>query len=159
KPAELFTLSVIIQRTIENQRNRRRQLAEKLRMRRLALDPFTGKSSSIRRLSELSHKAASTDIPVLIQGEKGTGKGLLARWLHQNGPRASEPFVDLSCGGRSHDLQENELFGHERGISPGAVQGKAGLLEIGHKGSVFLDEIGDLDLQVQVKLLKVLEEK
>jgi len=84
---------------------------------------------------------------------------VLARWLHQNGSRSSQPFVDLNCGGLSRDLLETELFGHERGAFTGAVQSKSGLLEIAHKGTVFLDEIGDVDLQVQPKLLKVLEEK
>jgi DNA-binding NtrC family response regulator len=96
---------------------------------------------------------------VLIQGATGAGKGVLARWLHQNGPRSERPFVDLNCAGLSKELVETELFGHEKGAFTGAVQNKMGLLEIGHKGTIFLDEIGDLDLQVQPKLLKVLEEK
>src|SRR3954468_13620512 len=159
KPVELSALALIIQRSLENQRNRQRQLVENTRKNRNALDPFLGRSASIRRLAEMARKVASSESPVLIQGETGTGKGVLARWLHQNGGRSSQPFVDLNCGGLSRDLLETELFGHERGAFTGAVQNKSGLLEIAHKGTVFLDEIGDVDLQVQPKLLKVLEEK
>jgi DNA-binding NtrC family response regulator len=96
---------------------------------------------------------------VLIQGETGTGKGVTARWIHAHSSRSSESFVDLNCGGLSHELLETELFGHEKGAFTSAMQSKTGLLEIAHKGTVFLDEIGDVDLQVQPKLLKVLEEK
>jgi DNA-binding NtrC family response regulator len=159
KPAELSALMVLIQRSLENQRNHRKQVAEKTRMHRNALDPFIGDSEGIKKLSELANKVAATDSPVLILGETGSGKGVLARWLHQNGPRAPEPFVDLNCGGFSRELLDTELFGHERGAFTGAVQSKTGLLEIAHKGTVFLDEIGDVDLQIQPRLLKVLEDK
>jgi len=159
KPAELATLHVIIQRSLENGRNRRKQLAERSRLKRKSPDPFLGKSDSIQKLADLAQKVAFNDSPVLIQGETGTGKGVLARWLHYHGPRSSEPFVDLNCGGLSRDLLETELFGHERGAFTGATQTKIGLLEIAHRGTVFLDEVGDVDLQVQPKLLKVLEEK
>lgn len=159
KPVELSALGLIIQRSLENQRNRQRQLVENTRKNRNALDPFLGKSMAIRRLAEMARKVSTSESPVLIQGETGTGKGVLARWLHQNGTRGAQPFVDLNCGGLSRDLLETELFGHERGAFTGAVQSKSGLLEIAHKGTVFLDEIGDVDLQVQPKLLKVLEEK
>jgi DNA-binding NtrC family response regulator len=159
KPAELATLHVIIQRSLENQRNRRKQLAEKSRMGRKNPDPFLGKSDVIRKLGEMAQKVAFTESPVLIQGETGTGKGVLARWLHYHGARSSEPFVDLNCGGMSRELLETELFGHERGAVSGAAQSKTGLLEIAHKGTLFLDEVGEADTQVQPKLLKVLEEK
>jgi DNA-binding NtrC family response regulator len=159
KPTELSTLSLMIQRCIENQRNRQKQIAEKSLLRRKTLDPFLGSSAAITRIAETAKKILSSDSPVLIQGETGTGKGILARWLHQNGPRSASPFVDLNCGALSRDLLETELFGHERGAFTGAVQTKTGLFEIAHKGTVFLDEIGDVDLQVQPKLLKVLEDK
>jgi DNA-binding NtrC family response regulator len=159
KPVELSALGLIVQRSLENQRNRHRQRAENARKHRNALDPFLGNSSPIRRLAEIAKKVAASESPVLIQGETGTGKGVLARWLHQNGSRACQPFIDLNCGGLSRDLLETELFGHERGASTGAVQSKSGLLDIAHKGTMFVDEIGDVDVQVQPKLLKVLEEK
>lgn len=159
KPTELAVLAATIQRCIENLRARQKQTAERIRHRRRTPNPFLGTSAIILRLEETARKTLLSDSPILIQGETGAGKGVLARWLHQNGPRASAPFVDLNCGALSRELLETELFGHERGAFTGAVQAKAGLLEIAHKGTVFLDEIGDVDPQVQPKLLNVLEEK
>jgi DNA-binding NtrC family response regulator len=159
KPADLTTLHILLQRSLENYRTRQVQLADKSRVQRDVRDPFIGKSSRIKKLADVAEKVLHTNSPVLIQGETGTGKGVLAHWLHQNGPRAARPFVDLNCAGLSKDLLETELFGHEKGAFTGAVQSKIGLLEISHKGTAFLDEIGDLDLQVQPKLLKVLEDK
>jgi DNA-binding NtrC family response regulator len=159
KPIELSTLHVVIQRCIENRRNRLKQLAEKTRQSRDRVDPFLGRSPVIRRLAEICAKVVTSDSPILIQGETGTGKGVLAHWFHENSSRNPEPFVDLNCGGLSRELLESELFGYEKGAFTGAVQSKAGLLEIAHKGTVFLDEIGDVDLQLQPRLLKVLEEK
>ena len=84
---------------------------------------------------------------------------MLANWIHRNGPRADEPFLDLNCAGLSRELLESELFGHEKGAFTSAVNAKQGLLEVANRGTVFLDEIGDIDLQVQPKLLKVLEDR
>ncbi|HKB79671.1 MAG TPA: sigma-54 dependent transcriptional regulator, partial [Thermoanaerobaculia bacterium] len=126
---------------------------------RMAFDPFAGTSEAIRQLESDARKTVLTDRPVLLQGETGSGKGVLATWLHRNGRRSGEPFVDLNCAGLSRDFLESELFGHQRGAFTGAVQDKQGLLDIAHRGTLFLDEIGDIDLQVQPKLLKVLEEK
>ncbi len=159
KPIELATLLVVLQRCVENRRNRQKQLAEKTRQSRERIDPFLGRSPVIRRLAEVCSKVVSADSPILIQGETGSGKGILAHWFHENGPRSAEPFVDLNCGGLSRELLESELFGYEKGAFTGAVNSKSGLLEIAHKGTVFLDEIGDVDLQLQPRLLKVLEEK
>jgi len=159
KPVDLATLNVLLQRSLANHQIRRVQLADKRRGYPHVPDPFLGKSARIQKLAEVAHKVLNTNSPVLIQGATGSGKGVLARWLHQNGPRADWPFVDLNCAGLSKELLETELFGHEKGAFTGAVQNKVGLLEIGHKGTIFLDEIADLDLQVQPKLLKVLEEK
>jgi DNA-binding NtrC family response regulator len=159
KPAELSTLHVLIQRSLENQRNHRQQLAERTRSSRGIRDPFLGKSECMRRLADLASEAALSDNPVLIRGEAGTGRGTIARWLHRNGHRASEPFVDVSCGDLSGDLLESELFGEERDAPDGAAESKAGLLELAHKGTVFLDEIENVDFQIQSKVLKVVEEK
>jgi DNA-binding NtrC family response regulator len=159
KPVELPTLLVVVKRLLEIHRIRQKQLAGKSRQDREAIDPFLGSSAAIRRFEEEARKIAASESPVLIQGETGTGKGVIARWLHANGPRAEHPFVDLNCAGLSKDFLETELFGHDRGAFTGAVAVKQGLLEIAHRGTIFLDEIGDLDLDVQPKLLKVLEEK
>lgn len=159
KPVELPALLVMLRRLLESQREKRRQAAGRARQAREAVDPFTGSSEPIRRLAEDARKLAASSSPILIEGETGSGKGVLARWLHRNGPRADEPFVDMNCAGLSREFLETELFGHEKGAYTGAVSTKQGLLEVAHRGVVFLDEIGDLDPQVQPKLLKVLEEK
>jgi DNA-binding NtrC family response regulator len=159
KPVELPALLVMIRRLLESQREKRRQAAGRARQAREAIDPFSGTSPAIRRLAEDARKVAASSSPVLIEGETGSGKGVLARWLHRNGPRGDEPFVDMNCAGLPREFLETELFGHEKGAYTGAVNTKQGLLEVAHRGVVFLDEIGDLDPQVQPKLLKVLEEK
>jgi len=159
KPLELPTLLVILQRLLQKQRNHHKQLASKSRQVRQAIDPFIGTSAAIRALREQAKRILSTESPVLVLGETGTGKGVLARWLHDNSPRAEEAFVDLNCAGLSRELLETELFGHEKGAFTSATSSKQGLFEVAHRGSIFLDEVGDVDLQIQPKLLKVLEEK
>ncbi|HYI08534.1 MAG TPA: sigma-54 dependent transcriptional regulator [Thermoanaerobaculia bacterium] len=159
KPIELPALLVILQRMLDTQRHRQSELAEKSRAARRAYDPFAGTSKAIRQLEADVQKLVTSDLPVLIQGETGSGKGVLAGWLHRNSRRRKEPFVDLNCAGLSKELLESELFGHERGAFTGAVQPKQGLLDLAHRGTFFMDEIGDVDAQVQPKLLKVLEEK
>ena len=159
KPLELPTLLVILQRLLQKQRNHNKQLASKSRQVRQAIDPFIGTSAAIRALKEQAHRILSTESPVLILGETGSGKGVLARWLHDNSPRAEEAFVDLNCAGLSRELLETELFGHEKGAFTSATASKQGLFEVAHRGTIFLDEVGDVDLQIQPKLLKVLEEK
>jgi DNA-binding NtrC family response regulator len=159
KPLELSALLVVLERCMENLRNRQKQYLAKTRQRRNSLNPFLGSSAVIRDLADQAMRVLTTESPTLIQGETGTGKGVLARWLHECGPRAEEPFVDLNCAGLSREFLETELFGHEKGAFTGAVNAKLGLLEVADKGTVFLDEIGDVDAQVQPKLLKVLEER
>jgi DNA-binding NtrC family response regulator len=159
KPIELPALLAVLQRLLEAQRNRRKDLAGRSRRARTVIDPFQGHSHAIRELARQAKLVAHAESPILIQGETGAGKGVLAAWLHYNGPRTDEAFVDLNCAGLSRDFLETELFGHEKGAFTGAVSGKVGLFEVAHRGTVFLDEIGDVDPQVQPKLLKVLEEK
>ncbi|HXD30825.1 MAG TPA: sigma-54 dependent transcriptional regulator [Pyrinomonadaceae bacterium] len=159
KPLELPALLVILRRILENRRNLNKQLATKSREVRTAIDPFIGNSAPIRALAEQARKVLSTDSPILILGETGSGKGVLARWIHAHSPRSEEAFVDLNCAGLTRDLLETELFGHEKGAFTSATASKQGLFEVAHRGTIFLDEIGDVDLQIQPKLLKVLEEK
>ena len=158
KPVDLPTLLIVLQRLLEEQRTRRKQLAHSSHHTRQVVDPFLGVSAAIRQVSAQAYRILASESPVLIHGETGTGKGVLARWLHDHGPRADETFVDVNCAGLSRELLDSELFGHEKGAFTGATTTKPGLLEIAHRGTVFLDEIGDMDLQVQPKLLKVLEE-
>jgi DNA-binding NtrC family response regulator len=158
KPVELPALLVVLDRALDASRMRHVSLARKTSKARRLVDPFFGESPIIRRLAAEAERVAPSPLPLLIRGETGTGKGVLARWIHQNGPRADEPFVDLNCAGLSRELLETELFGHEKGAFTGAIAAKQGLLEIAHRGTLFLDEIGDVDLQVQAKLLKVVED-
>jgi len=148
----------VLDRALDASRMRNVSLARKTSKARRLVDPFFGESPIVRRLAAEAERVAPSPLPLLIRGETGTGKGVLARWIHQNGPRADEPFVDLNCAGLSRELLESELFGHEKGAFTGAVAAKQGLLEIAHRGTLFLDEIGDVDLQVQAKLLKVVED-
>jgi len=111
------------------------------------------------RLYGLAERIADSTISVLLLGETGVGKEILAETIHQRSPRRDQPFVKLNCAALSESLLESELFGHERGAFTGAVQAKAGLLESAHGGTVFLDEVGELGPATQVKLLRVLEER
>lgn len=159
KPVELQALAVIIERILDSQRSRKKELAGHARERRGDVDPFLGESKQIRELENQARLVLGSESPILIRGATGTGKSLLAGWIHRNGSRANEAFVDANCAGFSRELLDSELFGHERGAFTGATSSKQGLLEFAHKGTVFLDEIGDMELGVQAKLLKVLEEK
>jgi DNA-binding NtrC family response regulator len=158
KPVESKALLVLVRRLLQQQRLRKRQEAA-ARLQPGMLDPFVGSSPQIRRLDERARLMLEWDSPVLILGETGSGKGVLARWIHVHGPRREEAFVNLNCAGLTRELLESELFGHERGAFTGAVNPKPGMLEVGHRGIVFLDEIGDMDPAIQPKLLKALEEK
>ncbi|MEO8138164.1 MAG: sigma-54 dependent transcriptional regulator [Gemmatimonadota bacterium] len=159
KPVTLPALAVVIERSLEHQRNRKQELARKAQQDRHPVDPFVGTSRVIRELADQARRVAGAERPVYLRGETGTGKGVLSRWLHGNGPRADEAFVDLNCAGLPRELLESELFGHERGAFTGAVQNKIGLLDLAHRGTLFLDEIGDMEPALQPKLLKVLEEQ
>jgi DNA-binding NtrC family response regulator len=159
KPVELPALQVLLDRFIEQARSRRKEIAVRSRQDRDEIDPFSGESPAIRQLHDEARRVLSSDSAILIQGETGAGKGVLARWLHRNGPRADEAFVDVSCATFSREFLETELFGHEKGAFTGAANAKPGLLEVAHRGTVFLDEIGDVEPQIQPKLLKVVEEK
>jgi DNA-binding NtrC family response regulator len=132
------------------------------RLRRRVGDEFSfrkivGNSPAIKQLHETLRRVAPTDSRVLITGESGTGKELVAETLHTNGPRNHGPFVAINCGAIPIDLQESELFGHIKGAFTGAIRDKKGLLETGHGGTVFLDEIGEMASETQVKLLRFLE--
>ena len=158
KPVAMEALLVVLERAIENRRNRQQQIVRNRRLPSADVDPFAGGSPAITELREAARRAAEVDIPVVIRGETGTGKGVLARWLHGASPRRREAFVELNCAGVPRELAEAELFGYERGAFTGAVASKVGLLEAAHQGTVLLDEIAEMDLTVQAKLLKVVED-
>jgi len=159
KPVEMPSFLTAIQQILEHRRNGKNQLVGQPNKLRQSLDPFLGVSPAIRAVAQKAGRLLLTDNPILIQGETGTGKGVLAAWLHYHSRRQGESFVDLNCASLSRELLESDLFGHQRGAFTGAVAAKKGLFEVAHGGTVFLDEIGDMDLQVQSKLLKALEEK
>ena len=112
----------------------------------------------MQRIEELTRKVAATDATVLITGESGTGKELVARAVHTLSARASRPFIPVNCAAIPAELLESELFGHERGAFTGAVASRAGMFQLAHGGSIFLDEIGDMSAPLQVKLLRVLQD-
>ncbi len=159
KPVAMPVLLTLLQRLVENSRRRDRDLVSRMSQDEGQEDPFRGVSRAIRHLADEAARVAARESPVLILGETGSGKGVLARWLHAAGPRAQEPLVDLNCAGLARDFLETELFGHEKGAFTGAAAQKRGLLEVAHRGTVFLDEIGELHPEVQPKILKALEEK
>ncbi len=117
-----------------------------------------GKSKPMQKLYSLIEQIASTDTTVLIQGETGTGKELVAKAIHFNSQRKDKPFIAVNCAALPETLLESELFGHEKGAFSGAIQQKLGRFELAHGGTLFLDEIGDIPLSTQVKLLRVLQE-
>jgi Nif-specific regulatory protein len=125
---------------------------------RFNLQGIIGSSPAMRRIFALLDKVVDTTTSVLIDGETGTGKELIARVIHYNGPLKDKPFLAENCGALSENLLESELFGHVRGAFTGAVADKKGLFELAHGGTVFLDEIGETPLLMQVKLLRVLQE-
>jgi len=118
-----------------------------------------GESGRMRELRGMIAKVAQSQAPVHISGESGTGKELVARMIHDSGPRAEGPFVPVNCGAIPADLVESEFFGHRKGSFTGAVNDKAGLVQCAVDGTLFLDEIADLPLPMQVKLLRVIQEK
>jgi two-component system, NtrC family, response regulator HydG len=117
------------------------------------------RNPAMRRVWVYAGKFAPTAYTVLITGESGVGKERVARWLHKASPRSAAPFVAVNCGALPDTLVESELFGHARGAFTGAVQDRPGIVEVAHRGTLFLDEVGDVSAAVQVRLLRVLQER
>jgi DNA-binding NtrC family response regulator len=122
-------------------------------------DKFIGESNVMKKVFNIIERLAKVATPVLIRGETGTGKELVAKAIHFNGPRKDEKFVTINCGAIPDNLIESELFGHERGAFTGAIERKIGKFQFADGGTIFLDEIGDISLPMQIKLLRVLQEK
>lgn len=158
KPFEYDVLVAVLEQVSHIVATRRELMALR---RRTAQDVerLPGVSPVINHLNEVLPNIARAQSPVLIEGESGSGKGVLARLIHNRSPRARAPFVDLNCAGLSKELLESELFGHERGAFTNATNTKPGLFEIAGDGTLFLDEIGEMEPTVQARLLKAIEEK
>ncbi|HEX8776569.1 MAG TPA: sigma-54 factor interaction domain-containing protein, partial [Rhodanobacter sp.] len=120
---------------------------------------FVGQSAPVRLLHSLIRRVAPFDSSVLVLGESGTGKELVARFIHECSPRRDQPFIAINCGAIPPDLLESELFGHEKGAFTGAISTRKGRFEMAEGGTLLLDEIGDMSLPMQVKLLRVLQER
>ncbi|GIZ11454.1 sigma-54 dependent transcriptional regulator [Pseudomonas sp. NCCP-436] len=118
-----------------------------------------GDSPPMRALRKQIQKLARSQAPVYISGESGSGKELVARLIHEQGPRAEQPFVPVNCGAIPSELMESEFFGHKKGSFTGAIEDKQGLFQVAHGGTLFLDEVADLPLPMQVKLLRAIQEK
>ncbi|MFZ5469572.1 MAG: sigma-54-dependent transcriptional regulator [Myxococcota bacterium] len=160
KPFDPDDVSLVIARAIERKRLRQQAATlEKELQGVYSFDNIVGKSAAMRDVYGLIERAAELDITVLITGETGTGKELVARAIHHHGARKGRRFVAVNCGALPPELVESELFGHAKGAFTGANLAKAGLFEEADGGTLFLDEIGDLPLPVQVKLNRALQEK
>jgi len=160
KPINLDTLDIVLKRVLKNKRME--QENERLRAQldtRYGLENIIGQSASMQKVFETIRQVAQSRATVLIQGESGTGKELVAKAIHQLSPRVKAPFVAVHCAALSKNLLESELFGHEQGAFTGATERRIGRFEKSDGGSLFLDEISEIDPSVQVKILRALEER
>lgn len=160
KPFEVDELRLVVRNAREREELARenRTLREELE-RETKFGAMIGGSPAIRRVFDVIERVSPTDVTVLIRGESGTGKELVARELHRRSPRAAMPFVAINCAALPDSLIESELFGHEKGAFTGAISRRSGKFEVADGGTVFLDEIGDMAVGTQAKVLRVLEER
>lgn len=159
KPIDMDELKFVLNRsyyvyTLENEYK-----SLKSRFRSEPFGEMIGSSRTMQEVFDTVRKVSTTDIPVLITGESGTGKELVAKAIHRNGIRCSDPFIPINCGAIPENLMESELFGHEKGAFTGAHIRRQGKIEMANGGTLFLDEIGDLALPLQVKLLRFLQDQ
>ncbi len=159
KPFDPEAFLILVSKTLAESSTRRERLLTGLAQDRLVAEYFQGSAAGVTRLHAVLGRLAPTDTTVLLQGETGTGKGVIAHLIHHLSGRAAKPFVTVNCAGLSRELLESELFGHERGAFTGAVVAKPGLLELTHEGTLFFDEIAEMEPSIQAKVLHVLEEK
>jgi len=158
KPLDPARLKVCIDRALEKKETLREVQGLRRRLNQLGATDFIGQSTSMRRVFELIEKVAPSRAPVTITGESGTGKEMVARSIHNLSPRRDRPFIAVNCASIPPTLIESEIFGHERGAFTGANQRRPGVFELAHGGSLFLDEVVEIPVELQAKLLRVLEE-
>ena len=160
KPFDLEAVAVVVRKAAEFLRLRQENhILRKAVRDQYRLEQLVGVSEPIRQVMEFVRKVADSDSTVMIQGESGTGKELVARMLHFNSLRKDRPLVPVNCGAIPENLLESELFGHEKGAFTGATHSRMGRFELANGGTIFLDEIGEMSLPLQVKLLRVLQER
>ena len=162
KPFDLRTMLPILERAMETRRLRAENVRLRQYVERLTYESpryqLIGSGPAMQKVVQLIEKVAPTDATVLVRGESGTGKELVARALHCNSPRRDRPLVTVNCAALQESLLESELFGHEKGAFTGAVQAKAGLIEVAEGGTLFIDEVAEMAPALQAKLLRVLED-
>ncbi len=162
KPFNLQTMLPILARAMDVRRLRLENVRLRQYVGRLTYESpryqMIGSGPGMQKLAKMIEKVASTDATVLIRGASGTGKELVARALHYNGPRRERPLVIVNCAALQETLLESELFGHEKGAFTGAIQAKAGLIEVAEGGTLFIDEVAEMSPSLQAKLLRVLED-
>lgn len=157
KPVDMGDLDVFLKKSLELGTLRRKDINRRRLDKREK--PYFGEGPAVQKIKELTSVACGSDAAVIIEGETGTGKGLLASWIHDHSDRKASSFVEVNCSSLGGELLSSELFGHARGSFTSAVGDKQGLIEVADRGTLFLDEIGDMDMSVQAKFLKVIEEK
>ncbi len=159
-PVKPRLLAIVIDKAIEKQLI----FLEKVKLEKkikgiINFDNIIGRSKTMRNVIEVIGSVASKNANILITGETGTGKEMVANAIHYNSPRASKPFIKVNCGALNEGVLESEIFGHEKGAFTGAITKRIGRFELADKGTIFIDEIGDISLSTQVKLLRILQEK
>lgn len=159
-PVNLRLLTAVIEKAIEKQTlfTEKAALEDKVK-ERFNLGRVVGRSKAMKHVLELVRSVAAKNVNILITGETGSGKEMIANLIHYNSPRASKPLIKMNCAAFSEGVLESELFGHEKGAFTGAITKRLGRFEIADRGTVFIDEIGDMPLGTQIKLLRVLQEK
>ena len=160
KPINLDKLEILLKRLLQSQKIEieNRTLKEQLDVQ-FGMDNIIGKSSAMQQVFEMIRQVSQSRATVLIQGESGTGKELVAKAIHQLSPRSKSEFVPVHCAALAENLLESELFGHEKGAFTGATERRIGRFEKASSGSLFLDEISEINSSVQVKILRALEER
>lgn len=156
KPPDLNKLLITVKNALENKTLK--EEAKNLQKRIQRSNEMIGESNSLKKIKETIKKVAPTDARVLITGENGTGKELVAKWIHFNSHRAKGPFIEVNCAAIPNELIESELFGHEKGSFTSAIKQRLGKFEQANGGTIFLDEIGDMDASAQAKVLRTLQE-
>ncbi len=162
KPFDPETLSMLMERVAATKALRDENVAlrgQLMERQEALLDDFVAQSEAMHTILAQIEEVAPSNVPVLISGETGVGKDLVARAIHMRSEHAYGPFVAINCGAQTETLLESELFGHERGAFTGAVKAQRGCLEMANKGTLFLDEVGEISPRMQVSLLRALEEK